>query len=109
MAVTLPLELVLGARVYRRPQRWLAAVLPVLLMFGAWDWAEARAGAWGYNRRYILGPRLGGVLPLEEVLFFVVVPTCALLTYEAVGELLDRLGRARQPARPPGQSGPRGT
>jgi hypothetical protein len=37
-----------------------------------------------------------GVLPVEELVFFVVVPTCALLTYQAVGRVLDR-GRERPP------------
>ena len=33
-----------------------------------------------------------GLMPLEELLFFLVVPVCGLLTYEAVGYVLSRLG-----------------
>jgi lycopene cyclase domain-containing protein len=89
LAVTLPLELVLGVRVYRRPRRLLATVAAVLVVFAGWDLAAYAAGHWWFSDRYTLGPRLLG-LPLEEWLFFIVVPLCALLTYEAVGTVLRR-------------------
>jgi len=81
---TLPLELLLHTRVYARWRRWLLAVLPVFVLFAAWDiWAIA-AGQWRYDQRQMSGLVLPGGLPLEEALFFVVVPTCAILTLEAV-------------------------
>ncbi len=81
---TLPLEIAWRARVYRRPQRWLLALAPVWLVFVAWDvWAIGR-GHWTYDPAQIVGVILPGALPLEEALFFVVIPTCALLTFEAV-------------------------
>ena len=81
---TLPLEFLWHARVYRRTRRWLLAVLPVVVVFGAWDlWAIAR-DHWRFDPRQTSGVVLPGGLPLEELLFFVVIPTCALLTYEAV-------------------------
>ena len=97
LLVTLPLELVLGAGVYRRLRRWLAAVVPVFLVFNLWDWVAIRRGHWTYSLRYTTGIELLG-LPLEELVFFVVVPTCALLTYQAVVRLLpsrDRRGAPR--------------
>jgi lycopene cyclase domain-containing protein len=87
LLATLPLELTLKAGVYRRPRRWLAAVAPVLLVFSLWDWVAIRRGHWTYSQRYTTGVELLG-LPLEELVFFVVVPTCALLTYQAVVRLL---------------------
>jgi lycopene beta-cyclase len=92
LAVTLPLELVLRAGVYRRPRRWLAALVPVFLVFNLWDWLAIRRGHWAYSPRYTTGVRLLG-LPLEELVFFLVVPTCALLTYQAVTRLLPPPGR----------------
>jgi lycopene cyclase domain-containing protein len=81
---TLPLEFRWNARVYRRPRRWLLSLLPVVVVFGGWDvWAIARKH-WTYDPRQTLGLLLPGRLPVEELLFFVVIPTCALLTYEAV-------------------------
>ncbi len=84
VAVTLPLELVLGARVYRRPKRLLATVVPVAAVFLAWDLVATARGTWWFSDRWTIGVRLLG-LPVEEWLFFVVVPVCALLTFEAVG------------------------
>jgi lycopene cyclase domain-containing protein len=84
LVVTLPLELVLGVRVYRRPGRLLAAVLPAAAVFAAWDLVAAARGTWWFSDRYTIGVRLFG-LPVEEWLFFLVVPVCAVLTFEAVG------------------------
>ena len=81
---TLPLELVLGTRVYARWRRLLVALVPVVLVFGAWDIAAIHARWWHYDQRYLVGVTLPGRLPLEELLFFLVIPTCALLTLEAV-------------------------
>jgi lycopene beta-cyclase len=92
LLVTLPLELVLKAGVYRRPRRWLAALVPVFLVFSCWDWVAVRRGHWTYNPRFTTGIELLG-LPLEELVFFAVVPTCALLTYQAVVRLLPAPGR----------------
>ena len=97
LLATLPLELVLKAGVYRRPRRWLAALVPVFLVFNLWDWVAIRRGHWTYSLRYTTGVELLG-LPLEELVFFLVVPTCALLTYQAVVRLLpsrDRRGTPR--------------
>ena len=88
VVVTLPLELLFGARVWRRPRRLARAVLPPLAVFAVWDlWATAR-GSWGFDARYTLGLRLPGGMVVEELAFFTVVPICALLTYEAVRNLL---------------------
>lgn len=81
---TLPLEFALHARVYARWPRTLAVLVPVVVLFGAWDILEIHAGAWTYDPRYLVGVDLPGRLPLEELLFFLVVPLCALLTFEAV-------------------------
>lgn len=86
-AVTLPLEYVFRARVYRRPRRWLLSLLPVVAVFVAWDVYAIARGHWTYDPRQTVGVVLGN-LPLEELLFFVVIPTCALLTYEAVRNVL---------------------
>jgi lycopene cyclase domain-containing protein len=84
LLVTLPLELVLGVRVYRKPVRLVLTLLPVLVVFCAWDAAAIGAGQWSYDPRQTVGVRLPGDLPLEELLFFLVVPVCAVLTFEAV-------------------------
>ena len=87
VAVTLPLEYVFRARVYRRPRRWLLTLLPVVVVFGGWDVYAVAREHWTYDPRQTLRVAIGN-LPLEELLFFVVIPTCALLTYEAVRRVL---------------------
>ncbi|GAA4603897.1 lycopene cyclase domain-containing protein [Actinoallomurus liliacearum] len=89
LAVTLPLELS-GSRVYRRPARLARAVLPVAAVFLAWDAVAIAAGVWWYDPRYLVGVTLPLSVPLEEALFFVVVPVCAVLTLETVRRLLLR-------------------
>ncbi|GHJ48810.1 lycopene cyclase [Catellatospora sp. TT07R-123] len=101
LAVTLPLELLLGARVYRRPRRLLAALAPVVALFVLWDLAAVARGHWWFDPRYTTGARLLG-LPVEEWLFFVVVPLCALLTYEVLGRAGHLL---RSPAHPEERKG----
>jgi len=81
---TLPLELFLGVRVYAQWRRLIVALLPAVLVFGGWDVAAIAAGWWHYDKRYLVGVTLPGRLPLEELLFFVVIPLCGVLTLEAV-------------------------
>lgn len=97
--ITLPLELVVGARVYRRPRAIAAALVPVIAVFGAWDLLGIHRGHWWYEPSRISGITLPGYVPLEELLFFVVIPLCGLLTFEAVRRLLDLARRARDRAR----------
>ena len=81
---TLPLELVLGVRVYRQWRRLLLTLLPVVAVFVGWDLYAIAAGHWSFDRTQLVGVMLPGGLPLEELLFFVVVPTASLLALEAV-------------------------
>ncbi|MBV9098188.1 MAG: lycopene cyclase domain-containing protein, partial [Frankiaceae bacterium] len=46
LVATLPLELVLRTRVYSRPRRLLATLLPVLVVFSVWDALAIHAGHW---------------------------------------------------------------
>jgi lycopene cyclase domain-containing protein len=120
LAITAPLEWVIGARVYRRPRRLVLTLLVAMTPFVVWDLVGIARGHWDFSPRYTLGIDLGGVMPLEELLFFVVIPICALLTHQAVLRLGARLwprGRLAREARtfaavapsaiPEGQGAPR--
>lgn len=80
---TLPLELVLSTRVYAQPRRLLLTLAPVLAVFVTWDVLAIHAGHWSFDPAQVTGIRFGD-LPLEELLFFLVIPVCALLSFEAV-------------------------
>ncbi|WP_054811431.1 lycopene cyclase domain-containing protein [Nocardia arizonensis] len=92
LVLTAPLEFI-GPGVYRRPRLLLGALLPIVTVFVVWDLLAIAAGVWEFNSRYLLGVFLPGAIPLEELLFFLVVPLCGLLTYVAVETLL---GAARR-------------
>jgi lycopene cyclase domain-containing protein len=77
------LEVVLRVRVYRRWRRLLLAVAPTVVIFVGWDLAAIAAGHWTFDERRMTGVRFGP-LPLEELLFFAVVPIAAILAFEAV-------------------------
>ena len=81
---TLPLELWLRTRVYARWRRLLLTLLPVLVVFVVWDLYAVSRRQWGFDPAQTLGVRLPGGLPIEELLFFIVVPIAAILTLEAV-------------------------
>ena len=81
---TLPLEVWLGVRVYRRPRRLLLTLLPVVAVFMTWDLYAVAAGHWEFDPAQTVGLVLPGGVPVEELLFFLVVPTCAVLAFEAV-------------------------
>jgi lycopene cyclase domain-containing protein len=70
--------------VLRQWRRLLATLVPIVVVFSLWDVAAIAAGHWQYDPAQILGVVLPGHLPVEEVLFFVVVPLCAILGFEAV-------------------------
>ncbi|MEQ7010974.1 lycopene cyclase domain-containing protein [Actinopolymorpha sp. B17G11] len=101
LAVTLPLEWVLGARVYRRPRRLALVLGVVVVVFLVWDAVAIARGHWQFSPRYTTGALMPFGIPVEELVFFVVVPLCALLTYEAVGTLLRHSRRSGRPGRGP--------
>jgi lycopene cyclase domain-containing protein len=92
LAITLPLE-TFPPGVYRQARRAMRAVLPVAAVFLLWDEVAIRAHVWTYNRTYISGVTIPFQLPIEEVVFFLVIPVCGLLTYNAVSAILERFNR----------------
>ena len=84
------LEPVLRVGVLRQWRRLLLTLVPVVLVFGGWDVAAIAAHHWSYDRAQTTGVLLPGRLPLEELLFFIVVPVCAILGFEAVRKRLRR-------------------
>jgi lycopene cyclase domain-containing protein len=84
LVVTAPLELLLRVRVYARWRQLLVAVAPEFAVFVVWVLYAIAQGHWDYSDRLTLGVRLPGGIPVEEVLFFLVVPLCSVLALEAV-------------------------
>ena len=104
------LELWPGTRVYRRIGRLAQAVLPTFVLFIGWDLYAISRRHWSYDPAQIVGVVLPGGLPMEEALFFLVVPTCAVLALEAVRRVTGwPTGEEPSPGEPgPGEASPGG-
>lgn len=83
LLLTLPLEFVFRARVYRRPRRLVRAMAVPVAVFVVWDVVAIARDHWWFTARYVTGWEIPGSVPVEELAFFLVIPICALLTFEA--------------------------
>ena len=88
LGAALWLEPVLRVNVLRRWRRLALTVLPVAVIFVLWDVAAIAAGHWTFDPGQTTGVLLPGSLPLDELLFFLAVPVCAVLGFEAVRAVL---------------------
>jgi lycopene cyclase domain-containing protein len=84
LAGTAWLEVALRTRVYRRWRRLLATIACVVPVFVIWDLYAIAQGHWTFDPERTTGIVFPGGLPLDEVLFFVVIPIASVLTLEAV-------------------------
>jgi lycopene cyclase domain-containing protein len=78
------LEVVFKVRVLKRITRALRAIAPIVLLFLIWDAVAIKHGDWFFDSKQILGIFGPFHIPLEEYLFFLVVPLAAIMTIEAV-------------------------
>ena len=75
----LTLQLGLGADLlWRRRRLLLAALLPVVAYLGAADALAIHTGIWTIAPRWSLGALVGGALPLEELIFFLLTSTLVI-------------------------------
>jgi lycopene cyclase domain-containing protein len=56
-------------------------LLSTLIYFVIWDSLFVKYGVWDFNEQYILGFKIFG-LPIEEWLFFIIIPFCCIFIYE---------------------------
>lgn len=78
------LEIALRTRVFRRWKRLLLALSIPFVIFVIWDiWAIA-SGHWSIDPDRTVGVVLFGIIPIEELIFFLVVPIASILSLEAV-------------------------
>lgn len=57
-------------------------IIPALFYI-AWDIYFTSVGVWSFNEKYITGIKLMN-LPVEEILFFFIVPYCCVFIYECI-------------------------
>ena len=92
LAGTLPLHRRYRLDVFRQPLRLILAVIPVAVLFVAWDLVATAAGQWHFDPAQTSPVRWWG-LPPEEYAFFVVIPLAGILTFEAVKTVIARRAR----------------
>ncbi len=68
---------------WKYPARLLTAIGIPFIIFTAWDVIVTSRGHWSFNPAYVAGMKIFN-LPVEEVLFFIVIPFCGLFTWESV-------------------------
>ncbi len=68
---------------YKKWKYLLPALLVPAIFYIAWDIYFTARGVWSFNDQYITGLKLVN-LPIEEVLFFLVVPYCCVFIYECI-------------------------
>lgn len=73
-------------------KKWKYAFPAIILSaipFIIWDIYFTKIGVWGFNPDYFWGIYFFN-LPIEEVLFFIVIPYCCLFTYHCFKVLIQR-------------------
>lgn len=73
-------------------KKWYAlfpSILVTAIIFLAWDEWFTEMGVWGFNVQYLTGIYLGS-LPLEECMFFIVVPFSTIFIYEVLNYYLPK-------------------
>jgi len=68
---------------YKNIRSLCLSITAIVFIFGVWDIVATARNHWYFNpegvgRMYIFN------LPLEEALFFVVIPFCCIFTWEAI-------------------------
>ena len=83
-AMLVPMLAGLDKRVYFYKYPWavIGAILLAATPFIAADMLFTSWGVWGFTPEYVTGTYIG-VLPLEEILFFICIPFSCLFTYKA--------------------------
>lgn len=78
------LEVFLRTRVLARWRRLLLTMIVPVLVFIVWDAYAIASGHWTFDVDRILGFQVVAGVPIDEVLFFIVIPFASILTLEAV-------------------------
>lgn len=84
------LEIFLKVQVLRRVKRLVTSVLPVAMVFVLWDAFAIGRKHWRFDSHQILGIIGPFHIPLEEFMFFLIIPIAAIMTIEAVRKVKPR-------------------
>ena len=86
------LQIFLKVRVLQQARRLVMTILPVLTIFIVWDFAAISMSHWTFDSQQMLPLKRFFGIPVEEIIFFLVVPLATILTFEAVRKSKPRWG-----------------
>jgi lycopene cyclase domain-containing protein len=87
------LEFAFRIKVLRKPRLAFSAILPVSIFFLAWDAFAIKQEHWTFDPDQTLGIYGPFEVPLEEYLFFFIIPLAAILTLEGVKTVMKRFSK----------------
>jgi len=84
-SICIPLLLSFDKKVqyYKSLKYILPAILTTAILFWVWDIWFVEALIWSFNMEYTIGLTFWG-MPIEEWLFFIIVPYCCMFIYEVL-------------------------
>lgn len=68
---------------YKKWKWFFPAIIIPAVIYIVWDIYFTSKGVWSFNEKYVTGIKLYN-LPIEEVLFFFIVPYCCVFIYECI-------------------------
>lgn len=81
------LEIAFKVHVLRRMKRVLLSLLPISLGFLIWDAYAIAQGHWYFDQKQVTGINGPLNIPIEEILFFLIIPIAVLMTLEGVARI----------------------
>tara|TARA_R110000787_G_scaffold28923_2_gene78707 strand:+ start:6783 stop:7463 length:681 start_codon:yes stop_codon:yes gene_type:complete len=73
------------------------STIVIAIVFLIWDYFFTKAGIWGFNYDYCLGIKIFK-MPIEEWLFFLIIPFCSLFIHYAFVHLFPIFQLPKKPA-----------
>src|SRR5512136_2584529 len=70
-------------RFYKNGRALFISIAAIVMIFGAWDIFATYRRHWYFNPEWVYPVRVMN-LPLEEVLFFIIIPFCCIFTWEVI-------------------------
>jgi lycopene cyclase domain-containing protein len=91
VAVTLAFRI----RIKRFWRNFLLADGSILVIYLIWDYWAIKKENWSFDSEQILGFYLFGIVPIEEVLFFIIVPLMTVIVYVTLIKILKYIKEKR--------------
>ena len=82
-------------RIKRFWRNFVLADASILVIYLIWDYWAIRKKNWSFDNEQILGFYLFNIVPIEEVLFFIIVPLITVIVYVTLIKILNHIKAKR--------------